>query len=177
MEMQGRIFTVPSGTKAKLIETGMFSRRVRITDGGSKHFGADGWVNMEAVQPDLLAISKAADIKKDDSLINNMTSGWHCILVSRGAPIGALSGPLRKGYVEYCTSKDAYDDFMEAVIPVVSTGKIVRMIKDKRLILVPTNTHATIVMKGIAAKVRVDEGNQCGKTGWVYFTCVQGIKP
>lgn len=51
MEMRRLIFTIPAGTRAKLIEKDTFVRRVRITQASSKNFGDDGWVTMESVQP------------------------------------------------------------------------------------------------------------------------------
>lgn len=42
MEAAGRLFRVPSGTKAKIIGTGFEVREVRIMEG--KSFGQSGWV-------------------------------------------------------------------------------------------------------------------------------------
>ena len=42
MEGAGRLFRVPSGTKAKVIDTGFEKREVRIMEGAA--FGRSGWV-------------------------------------------------------------------------------------------------------------------------------------
>ncbi|TFZ82127.1 hypothetical protein [Candidatus Macondimonas diazotrophica] len=42
MEASGSLFSVPSGTKARIIDRGFERRLVRIMEG--KHFGRSGWV-------------------------------------------------------------------------------------------------------------------------------------
>jgi hypothetical protein len=48
MEAAGRLFRVPSGTKARVIGTGLEKREIRITEGS--HFGRAGWVTHSLVQ-------------------------------------------------------------------------------------------------------------------------------
>ena len=48
MEAAGRLFRVPSGTKARVIGTGFEKREVRIMDG--ENFGRSGWVTSSLVQ-------------------------------------------------------------------------------------------------------------------------------
>ncbi len=48
MEASGRLFRVPSGTKAHVIDTGFEKREVRIMDG--EHFGRSGWVTSSLVR-------------------------------------------------------------------------------------------------------------------------------
>lgn len=48
MEIGGRLFRVPSGTKARVIEIGLEKREVRIMQGD--HIGQSGWVNSSLAQ-------------------------------------------------------------------------------------------------------------------------------
>ena len=48
MEGTGRLFRVPSGTKARVIDSGFEKRQVRIMDGSS--FGRSGWLTSTVVQ-------------------------------------------------------------------------------------------------------------------------------
>ncbi len=48
MEAAGRLFRVPNGTKARVIDTAFEKREVRIMDG--EHTGRSGWVTSSLVQ-------------------------------------------------------------------------------------------------------------------------------
>lgn len=48
MEAEGRLFTVTSGTKARVISRGFEKREVRIMEG--PHFGKSGWVTASLVR-------------------------------------------------------------------------------------------------------------------------------
>jgi hypothetical protein len=48
MEGAGKLFRVPSGTKARVVDSGFEKRQVRIMEGSS--FGRSGWVTSTVVQ-------------------------------------------------------------------------------------------------------------------------------
>ena len=48
MESRGRLFRVPSGTKARVIDIGFEKREVRVMEG--EHFGQSGWATSSIAQ-------------------------------------------------------------------------------------------------------------------------------